>query len=87
MPWPATFSDKVTPDTEFIDEAVVPCFSCKNTFEGAGNLQMITTKFWFEYLWGPYVLFLYPVLCVTLNSEEDEEYNVRSWLHEKELTC
>ena len=68
MPWPATFSDKVTPDIDFIDEAVVQCFSCKNTFEGAGNLQMITTQFWFEYLWGRYVLFLYPVLCVILNS-------------------
>ena len=30
----------------------VLCSSCKNTFVGAGNLQMITSKFWFEYLWG-----------------------------------
>ena len=26
------------------------CSRCKNTFAGAGNLQMITNKFWCEYL-------------------------------------
>ena len=26
------------------------CSTCKNTFIGAGNLQMITYKFWCEYL-------------------------------------
>ena len=61
-----------TPDIDFIDEASVLCFSCKNTFLGAGNLNMITSKFWFEYLWGPYALFLDPVLC-----------NLRSWLHNR----
>ena len=63
----------------------VLCVSCKNTFVGASNLQMITHKFWFEYLWGPFVLFLDPVLCIALVSSEDEAYNLRSWLHEKEL--
>ena len=32
--------------------------SCKNTFVGAGNLQMITNKFWCENLWGPYLLYI-----------------------------
>ena len=41
-------------------------FSCKITFVGAGNLQMITSKFWFEYSWVPYVLFFDPVLCIAL---------------------
>ena len=59
----------------------------QKTFVGASNLQMITSKFWFEYLWGPYVLFLKPVLCAALVSQEDEAYNIRSWLHEKELAC
>ena len=61
------------------------CFSCKNTFVGAGNLQMITSKFWVEYLWGPYALFLDTVLCIALFSYKDEAYNLRSWLHEKEI--
>ena len=34
-----------TPDIDFIDEASVLCFSCQNTFVGAGNLNMITSKF------------------------------------------
>ena len=46
----------------------VLCSSCKNTFVGAGNLKMVTSKFWFEYLWGPYILFLGPVLCIALVS-------------------
>ena len=61
------------------------CFSCKNTFVDSGNLQMITRKF--EYLLRPYVLFLDPVLCIALVSQEGEAYNLRSWQHEKELTC
>ena len=36
----------------------VLCSSCKNTFVGAGNLQVITNKFWCENLWGPYVLYI-----------------------------
>ena len=72
IPWLGAFPDKVTPDIDFIDEASVLCFSCKNTFVGVGNLHMITSKFWFEYLWGPYALFLDPVLC-----------NLRSWLHNR----
>ena len=68
MSWPGAFSDKVTPDIDFIDEAVGQCcFSC-NIFVGAGNLQMIINKFWFEYLLGPYILFLDPVLCIALVS-------------------
>ena len=68
MPWPGGFPDKVNTDTDVIDEAVVQCYlsSCKDTFVGAGNLQMITSKFWSEYLSGPYVLFLDPVLCIAL---------------------
>ena len=42
----------------------VLCSSCKNTFVGAGNLQVITNKFWCENLWGPYVLYLDTVLCM-----------------------
>ena len=38
--------------------------SCKNTFVGTGNLQVITNKFWCENLWGPYVLYLDAVLCI-----------------------
>ena len=70
MSWPGIFSDKFTIDIDFMDEAVVHCyvFSCKDTIVGAGNLQMIASKFWFEYLWGPYVLFLDPVLCIALVS-------------------
>ena len=37
--------DKVIPDIDFIDGAAVQCSSCKDTFLGAGNLQMITNKF------------------------------------------
>ena len=39
------------------------CSSCKNTFLGAGSLQMITNKVWCE---NTYVLFLVPVLCIFL---------------------
>ena len=43
---PGVFPDKITPDIDFIDEAVVHVkLSSKNTFVGAGNLQMITNKF------------------------------------------
>ena len=38
--------------------------SCKNTFVGAGNLQVITINLWCENLWGPYVLHLDAVLCI-----------------------
>ena len=44
------------------------CFSSRNTPVGAVNLQMVTNKFWYEYLWGPYVLSLDPVLCIVLVS-------------------
>ena len=40
------------------------CSSCKNTFLGAGNLQVTTNEFWFENLSGPYVLYLDAVLCI-----------------------
>ena len=66
FPWPGEFPDEVPPDIDFIDEASVLCSSCKNTFVDAGNLQMIMSKFWFEYLWGLYALFLDPVLCIAL---------------------
>ena len=46
----------------------VLCSIYKNTSVVAGNLQMIASKFWFEYLWGPYALFLDPVLCIALVS-------------------
>ena len=59
------------------------CSRCKNTFVRAVNLQMITSKFWFEYLWGPHVLFLDQVLCIALVSSQD----LGSWLHEKERAC
>ena len=39
------------------------CSRWKNTLLGTGNLQMITNKFWCEYLWVAYVLFLDPV-CI-----------------------
>ena len=46
MPWSGTLSDNVISHIDFIDEAVVQrCFGCKNTFVGAGNLQMITSNF------------------------------------------
>ena len=63
--------------------------SYKNTFVGAGNLQVITNKFWCENLWGPYVLYLGAQFCVyiVLVSKEVETYNLTSWLHEKELFC
>ena len=34
------------------------CSRCKNTFLGAGNLQMIADKFWCEYLLVAFELFL-----------------------------
>ena len=47
---PGVFPEKVTTDIDFVDEAVVMwCSSYKNTFVGAGNLQMTTNKFWCEY--------------------------------------
>ena len=50
---PGAFLDKVTPKIVFTDEAVVQCDVPvkKNTFEGAGNLQMITNKSWYKHLW------------------------------------
>ena len=42
----------------------VLCSSCKNTFVGDGNLQVITNKLWCENLWGPYVLYPDAVLCI-----------------------
>ena len=54
------------------------CSSSKNTFLDAGNLQMRTSKFLFEYLWRSYVLFLDQVLCIALVSYKDEAYNLRT---------
>ena len=34
-----------------------------------------------------YVLFLDLVLCIVLGSKEVEAFNLRSWLHDKELAC
>ena len=62
------------------------CSSYKYTFTGAGNLQMITNKLWYEYFYGPYVLSLDPDLCIVLVSLEVEAYNFRSWLHEKKTS-
>ena len=42
----------------------VLCSSCKNTFVGAGNLQVITNRFWCENLWRLYVLCLDAVFCI-----------------------
>ena len=42
---PGAFPDKVTPDINFTDEAVVQCSSCTNAFVSGGNLRMITNKF------------------------------------------
>ena len=61
----------------------VQCSRCKNTFLGTGNLQMITNKFWWEYLWVAYVMFLDRILYIVLVSSETEAYNLRSWLHEE----
>ena len=50
---PGEFPDKVTPDTDFTDIAVVSSMwfsSSKNTFVGDGDLLMITNKCWCEYL-------------------------------------
>ena len=55
---------------------------CKNTFVGTGNLQMITNKYWCEYLWVTYVLILDTILYIVLVFSEIEAYNLRSWLHE-----
>ena len=60
----------------------VGCSTCKNTFWGTGNLQMMANKFWCEYSWVGYELFLDPVLYVVLVSSEFELCNLRSWLHE-----
>ena len=79
---PGAFPDKVTRDIDFTDEEVVQCdvsdVKIKTTFLGTGNLQMTTKKFWFEYLWVAYVLFLGPVLYIVLVSSESEAYNIRS---------
>ena len=89
MPWPGAFSNKVNPWYWFYrwSSSSVLCFNRKNTLVGADNLQMIRSKFWFEYLWEPYVIVLDPILCIAFVSWEYEEYNLRSWLREKELTC
>ena len=58
------------------------CSRYKNAFLGIGNLQMITTTFWYEYLWVAYILFLDPVLYIVLSSPEIKAYNLRSWSHE-----
>ena len=65
---------------DFTDEVVVQFDvpDVKNTFLGTGNLQMIANKFWCEYLWVAYVLFLDPVLYIVLVSSEIEAYNLRS---------
>ena len=49
---PGEFPDKVTPDIVFADEAVAQCDIpvIRIPFVSAGNLQIITNKFWFEYL-------------------------------------
>ena len=39
------FFKKEVPFLAIIERCPVLCFSCKNTFVGAGNLQMITSKF------------------------------------------
>ena len=61
----------------------VRCSICKITFLGTGNLHMITNKFWCEYLYVAYVMFLDPVLYIVL---ETEAYNLRIWLHEKKTS-
>ena len=51
---PRAFPDKVIiPDFDFTDEVLVQCYITvvKNTYAGAGNLQIITNKFSWEYLW------------------------------------
>ena len=72
--YPGAFPDKVTPAIDFTDEVVfsVWCSRCKNTFLGTGNIQMITNKFWCEYLWVLYVLFLDPVLHKVWGSSDIE---------------
>ena len=40
-------------------------------------LEMIANKFWCEYLWVAYVLFLDPFLYIVLVSSEIEAYNIR----------
>ena len=49
---PGAFPDKDTPDIDFTDEAAVKCDVpvVKIFFVGAGNLQIITNKFFCEYL-------------------------------------
>ena len=48
---PRVFPDKIIPVTDVTDEAIVNViFSWKDTFVGAGNLQIITNKFSFDYL-------------------------------------
>ena len=68
---PGAFLDKVTPDIDFMYRwsrgSVFWCSCSKNTFVGAVNLRMTTSKFWYEYLWGPYVLFLDPVLSIVFS--------------------
>lgn len=47
------FSDKVTPDTDIKDEAVVQLFhssSYKNHFFSDDDMQIIANNFWCEYL-------------------------------------
>ena len=47
-----TFVDQVVHDIDFTDEAIVQCNVpiVKMFFLGDGNLQLITNKFWYEYL-------------------------------------
>ena len=68
----------------FTDEAVIQWdIPIVNSLSGNGNLQVITNKFYSEYLM---YCFIVTILCITLVSWEIEADNLRNYLHEKELT-
>ena len=60
-------------------------FSCKNTFVGAGNVPVITSKFLIWILMGALCNLSGPSFVHGFGFLEDEAYNLRSWLHQKEL--
>ena len=64
------FPDNVTSDIDFTDEAVVQCDVpvVKILLQVLVIYKRSQTEFWCEYLWGFYVLFLDPVLCIVLVS-------------------
>ena len=91
MPWPDTFPDKVAAGIDFMDEAVVQCYVpvikiLLQVLEIYKWSQVITGNYNYKWiLMGTLCTFSGPTFGYSFSFLEDETYNLRSWLHEKEL--